>query len=150
MSGSLVLAQTASYPVFVHQPALLLPASFRHSLASLPLRFATLHLRLVGRGCSPPSYRSCPAHHIALGTGSHPTDEDRSLSKNRTHRYSKIRARCYLMQMLCSESKVSTTRLREASILAQIALRPGVGCRRAAATKQESRHAGTNSHTQVL
>ena len=44
----------ASYPVSVRRVATLLHASFRQSLAVLPLRFARLHLHQVVRGLSPP------------------------------------------------------------------------------------------------
>src|SRR5215831_5131416 len=59
---------TASYPVSVCRVAILLHASFRQSLAVLPLRFARLHLHQVVRGLPPPSYRTCSTH---IGIGGH-------------------------------------------------------------------------------
>ena len=66
IGGPLVRRQPASHPVLVHRLAPLLHASFRPNLAVEPLRFATLHLHLVGRGLSPPSGRTCSAHHPPL------------------------------------------------------------------------------------
>jgi len=45
---------TALYPISVRQVAALLHASFRHNLAVMPLRFATLHRYQVVGGLSPP------------------------------------------------------------------------------------------------
>src|SRR5882672_6232058 len=56
----------ASYPPLVHRLVLLLYASFGPASRLQPLRFATLHLHLVGRGLSPPSCRTCSAH-IGIG-----------------------------------------------------------------------------------
>ena len=56
---------TASYPISVRRVAILLHASFRQSLAVLPLRFATLHLHQVVRGLPPPSCRTCSTHRLA-------------------------------------------------------------------------------------
>src|SRR5882762_3712569 len=52
----------ASYPLLVHRLVLLLYASSGPASRLQPLRFATLHLHLVGRGLSPPSCRTCSAH----------------------------------------------------------------------------------------
>ena len=52
----------ASYPLLVHRLVLLLHASSGPASRLQPLRFATLHLHLVGRGLSPPSCRTCSAH----------------------------------------------------------------------------------------
>jgi hypothetical protein len=52
----------ASYPLLVHRLVLLLHASSGPASRLRPLRFATLHLHLVGRGLSPPSCRTCSAH----------------------------------------------------------------------------------------
>ncbi|MGF1525140.1 MAG: hypothetical protein ACFBSF_22675, partial [Leptolyngbyaceae cyanobacterium] len=53
---------TPHYPVSVRRLIPLLHAAFRPHLAIPPLRFASLHLHLVGRGLSPPSSCTCPAH----------------------------------------------------------------------------------------
>jgi hypothetical protein len=65
-------ARTASYPVSVRQVTVLLGASFRHDLTTVPLRFTNTS---PPSGCvedltsdeltvevSPPSYRTCSAH----------------------------------------------------------------------------------------
>src|SRR4029077_14388831 len=62
---------TASYPVSVRRVATLLHASFRQSLAVLPLRFASAS---PPSGCTgdlhPQNCRTCPTHRLALRAGS--------------------------------------------------------------------------------